>query len=358
MSNTDARDPSNTAMQTTQQGGAMTTQQPGALQSVTSKIFDQFPEQNYNVLAPRTHMDGLPAGTRLAITEVMVNPDKNAGEVFPIAGGQLLIGKPKLDAISAGAGISWLEEKRTDPNTHPHYVEMFVRGKVTDFDGTVREITGTKAIDLREDAGGGIPGKDYDEIVTKARGARTPRDPSGQLMEARKFIHEIAASKAKNRAIASALGIKRSYTREQLGRPFVIPKLVLDTNHPAAQDVVLANLSGATAALYGAKHNTAVVDAEFEEAAPAPQLPPPPEEPEHNPQTGEVNDQPGGESALTVIRDAWGKAKAAGMNVDTFVGLCRNNTGKDRKEDMTTADANMVLAAVEAFIAASEGMPI
>ena len=350
MSNTDARDPSNTAMQTTQQGGAMTTKQPGALQSVTSKIFDQFPEQNYNVLAPRTHMDGLPAGTRLAITEVIVNPDQNAGEVFFVARDKLLIGKPKIDAIAAAAGISWLEEKRTDPNTHPHYVEMFIRGKVTDFDGTVREITGTKAIDLRQDAGGGIPGKDFSDITSKNR------SPEKQLNEARKFIHEIAASKARNRAISSALGIQRSYSKEQLARPFVIPKLVLDTSHPAAQDVVLANLSGATAALYGARHNQ-VVDAEFEETAPAAQLPPPPE-PEHNPQTGEVSEQPGGEAALTVIRDAWGKAKSAGMNVETFVGLCRNNTGKDRKEDMTTADANMVLAAVEAFIAASEGMPI
>ena len=131
MSNTDARDPSNTSMQTTQQGGAMTTQQPGALQSVTSKIFDQFPEQNYNVLAPRTHMDGLPAGTRLAITEVRVNPDKNAGEVFPIAGGQLLVGKPKLDAISAAAGISWLEENRTDPKNGEMVVALLDDASIT-----------------------------------------------------------------------------------------------------------------------------------------------------------------------------------------------------------------------------------
>lgn len=339
------------------------TQQQRAMalpQNPVTALFQQFDADRYNVLAPVTHMAELPHGTRLAVTEVKINPDPASKEVFPIAGGQLMPSKVSLDRIAAASGISWLEEKRIDNARHPHYVEMFVRGKITDFDGTVREVTGVKALDLREDAGGGISGKDYAEIIAKA--GKGNRDPSQQLMEARKFIQEIAASKAKNRAIASALGIKRSYSREELQRSFIVPKLVVDTNNAQAQTMMLANMLGATQALYGARPAapSVVVEAKLDqsvehdgkEVGEAPSSSPASDtEPAHD-GNGELD-------VSATVKDAWNKAKAGGMTPDAFRALCQSQTGKSRKEDMSPSDVRAVALAVDAYLSnADDAVPV
>ena len=334
-------------------------------------LVQRFDRERYNVLAPKTHMDGLPIGTRLSVTEISINPDPAAKEVFPIAGGGKMPSKVSLDRIANAAGISWLDERRQDNGKHPHYCEMLVRGRITDFDGTVREITGVKAVDLREDAGGEEMGKDFAEITTKAK--KGSRDPSQQLMEARKFIQEIAASKAKNRAIASALGIKRSYTDEELRRPFIVPKLTLDTNNPIAQAAVMANMMGATKAMFGARSN--VIDANFTESTPA-ALPPATEEdeksdggdsPSSSPPDDPVDDEKaspepaptGGPEVERYVRDAWGEAKKAGMKPEAFRELCKSVTGKQSKIEMSIDDAKTVGRAVMAFVAnATEGVPV
>lgn len=326
-------------------------------------LFKAFDPARYNVLAPVTHMAGLPAGTKIAVTEVKINPDASAKEVFPIAGGTKLLSKVSLDRIAAAAGISWLEERRQDNGAHPHYCEMLVRGKVTDFDGTVRECTGVKAIDLRTDAGGGIYGKDLDEIVTKAG---DKRDPTSQITEARKFIQEIAASKAKNRAIASCLALKRSYTDEELSRAFVIPKLSIDASAPAAQTAIMANMLGAAAALFGHEEPKKIVDAEFEEAGqtraggsaagagsdlphPAPAAATGPE-PAHD-KNGEVV---GSRETLDAIKNLWLNARELGMPPEQFKALCESATGKASKSLMTAGDVEKVGMSLEAYKANSD----
>lgn len=319
----------------------------------------KFPEDEYNILAPTVHMDGgLPAGTRLVVTEVKINPDASRTgpkEVFPLPGGALLVGKPGLDKIANAAGVSWDNEERKDPRNHPHYVEAFVAGTITDFDGSTRKITGSKTVDLRQDAGGGIPGKDYDEITTKNK------SPDRQLMEARKFIAEIAFSKAKNRAIASALGIKRSYTADELKKPFIIPKLALDTSDPAARELAMANAAGATAAMYGAKAAD-VVEAEFEEAAVAPteDAPPSPMEPPsmdepHDQETGEVRDtRPA--PTKDEIKDRTGaayrriKSEHAAFSDKAWRSLIRNATGAEGYKDLSWHDLEAITLAAEDYV--------
>lgn len=327
-----------------------------------------------NVLAPVVHMPELPAGTRIVVSLVKVDPSKEARETFPIAGGDLLLGKVALSRISQAAGVSWTSTRRVDDGKHPHLYQAEVKGYVTDFTGRRREVADQKTIDLREDAGGGIPGKDFDEIVTKAE--KGNRDPSGQLMEARKFIAEIATSKAKNRAIADVLGIKRSYTKEELSRPFAVPQLTLDPNDREARALIQANAGGAQEALFGARAK--VIDATFEEAAqPAPGSSPgdsvgsPAGEvggegaqssPPANTEDAEGDAEVGSRAVLDAIKVSWTLAKNAGMTAQAFGAACKSATGKARKEEMTVADATAVAKAVAAFIEAKQSddgdMPI
>ena len=316
--------------------GEQSLAQTNPMQALTVR----FPEDKYNVLAPTVHMDGgLPAGTRLVVTEVKVNPD----DCFGLPGGALLVGKVSLDRISNASGISWVEETRKDDRSHPYYVEMFVRGKITDFDGTVRYVTGSKSTDLREDAGGGIPGKDFAAMKTGA-----------QIREARKFILEITATKAKNRAISSGVGMERGFSKERLAKPFVIPKLALDTRDPQAREIAMASAAGATDMLFAAKAaQTKVVDAEFEDTTAA-EVPTPAsaggggddEDPPEDKKTGEVRS-----AAETSLRASLNEYMRAGGKKGNFKALFEKATGKTSSAGMTDDDAANVVSAVKAYIA-------
>ena len=336
-----------------------------ASQSLTA-LAQLFGEGQYNLLAPTVHME-IPRGMRLAITEVRVSPicpKYGAGEdVAPISGGKLLVLKHKLDQIANGAGISWMSERRVDGGLHPHYFEVEVKGRITDYDGTVRDITGSKTIDLRESVDG-VPGKDYDEIVSKARAANNGkgRDYSKQLLEARKFGAEICASKAKNRAIAQALGIKRSYSPAELSKPFVIPKLMLDSGDADAKELIMANMVGATDALYGSRTKGEVIDVPFEEVATEQTVadlrdprsgridlkrPDDGETPAHDPQTGEVL------SPAESLRASFNEFKAGGGKPEDFKALFSGATGKTESAGADDNDAENVASAVRAYIANS-----
>ena len=330
--------------------------------SLTDALLKRFPPEKFNCLVPKTHIDRLPVGTCVSVTEILVDTSKEAKQVFPIAGGDMLLAKVVLDKFAAAAGISWTREERLDDGRHPHVCHMSVRGIATDFDGTRREIGDAKLIDLRADATG-VGGKDFDEIVTKAKNAKDqrgnpkPRDPANQLMEARKYIAEVSTSKARNRAIATGLAIKRSYTKDQLKKPFIVPKLILDSEHAAAQQVILANMAGSTDALYAAqvKHQgpeVRVIEAEIEPTDDSARD----DEPTMNDKTGEVKEA----STIERLLAAYHKATAAGMSDDAFKVMAKTQTGKDNREDMDHRDIDSVARAVDAYIANKDddGMPI
>lgn len=325
-----------------------------------------FDESKYNLLMPVVHLpDGLPPGTRFSVTEITISADLTKKEVYPSPGGGLELHKVSLDKIGNAAGISWTDEKRQDAASHPHYVEMFVRGKIRDFDGTERGVTGIKAVDLREDAGGGIPGKDYADMTSKNK------SPQKQLLEARKFIQEIAASKAKNRAIASGLAIKRGYTKQELMKPFIVPKLALDTKDASVQHAVVAGMVGENAikAMFGPDPNQQkIVDAEIEDSA-GPDLPSqessgdqsadggsPPSADFGPPPMGEPEEpeKPDAEEIKQRLTAVWQVVKPAGFKLGQWTEFIKTNSGKNNESELTFEDLDLLDGAAAAFVDATQ----
>jgi hypothetical protein len=321
-----------------------------SLQAVTSA----FPEGRFNLLLPKVHIGELPAGTQLAIREVRIRD--NPIDVYSVDGGKVALTKTALNRIASAAGITWVAVYRTDDRCHPHYCEFTVRARVSDFDGTIREAVGTKTIDLRDDAGDGTPGKDRASIRSDK-----------QLAGARKFVAEMCASKAMNRAISDVLAIPRSYTPEDLAKPFVVPKLVPDSRDPMAQRAILAGMVGATQALFGAPSQAPIVDAIYEPATTEADIPPPsggseaaesPPLPDSAASELPAMDGPSqdpeakpDEATLSArLNDAWQKAKAAGMNPGGWREFVATNTGKARYQDLTIDDLYQIDAAVAAYV--------
>lgn len=204
-----------------------------------------------HLVAPAPLCGAIPEGCAMAVSAVQIDA---ATETYNISGKRGL-SKVALDKIAAAAGVSWdvRESKRLDDGSDPHYCHYRAVGRVRDFDGTVRVISGEVEMDARE----GSPL--IEEIKVKASRGRDgqARDPSSQILELRKFLLRHAESKAKNRAIRS-LGVRTSYGENELAKPFIVAKVQFtgETSDPELKRLFAEKTAdaflGGQAALYGA----------------------------------------------------------------------------------------------------------
>jgi hypothetical protein len=167
--------------------------------------------ENYHLVSPASVCGTLPEGCEVCLSLVHISPeDKGLYKV----GDKLGLDRVMLSQIAAAAGATVTESKRLDDGSHPHYCAWAVTIAFRLFDGQLVERTGNVEIDVREPDGAA-----YVDIVSKNE------KPEKQLLELRKFLTRHAESKAMNRAIA-AMGIRRSYTKAELAKPFAVARLM------------------------------------------------------------------------------------------------------------------------------------
>lgn len=221
---------------------------------------------SFHLVSPATSCGSLPEGCEVAISVVGLDV---ANETYELAGKRGL-GKVALDRIAGAAGVDWDPHltRRLDDGRDPHYCHFRAVGYVRLFDGATRTLTGEVEIDARD----GSP--QIEEIANKAQNARGgPRDPGRQILELRKFLLRHAESKAKNRAIRS-LGVRTSYSPEELQRPFAVARLMFTgrTSDASLRRVFSERIAdamlGGQRALYGGRGGAPALPA----GSPAPQL--------------------------------------------------------------------------------------
>lgn len=217
---------------------------------------------NFHLVAPSTVCGSLPEGCEAALAIVPINVE---GETYDIPGGKRGLAKVALNKIAAAAGISWDPHlsRRLDNGSDPNYVHYRAVGWYRAFDGSRVGIQAEKEMDVRD----GSP--QVLALFDKARAKG--RDATQQIRELRLHILGHAETKAQLRAIR-ALGLRTSYTREELQRPFVVARIVFTgkTDDPQLKQLFANRTAdaflGASTALYG---NAAPA------ALPAPTAPPP-----------------------------------------------------------------------------------
>jgi len=182
----------------------------------------------YHLISPATMVGALPEGCAVSLALVRISPDDP--HLYSV-GGKMALDKTHLASIANAIGASTVFSRRTDDGSDPHYCAWTVKVRYRQFDGTWLSRQGSVEQDLREPYGA-----EYVDAVRKAEDAKPPRDPSKQIGELRRFISRHAESKALNRAYA-ALGIRRSYTRQELARPFCVARIVFtgQSDDPAAR---------------------------------------------------------------------------------------------------------------------------
>ena len=233
-----------------------------------------------HLVSPASKCGRIPDGCEVMLSRVLVNADENLGEVYPITGGRgkLGLGKVPLRKIGLAAGITWdpVLSRRDDNSSDPAYCQYTAVGYIFDFDGSEKTIIGTKAIDLRrgsalwEDAHIRAREKALDDAEGKLkRGQHLSGDQKQRALEAgyaaaekelrhaRIHILSNAQSKAEHRAIRS-IGLKSSYTKDELTKPFVAAKLIFtgESSNPVNSEIYARaraeKFLGSKRAAYGA----------------------------------------------------------------------------------------------------------
>ena len=180
--------------------------------------------EKWHLVSPATRCGDLPEGTSISLSTVQVSIEH---ESYDVGAGKRALSKSALDRIAGASGVSWLagESGRLDNGADPRYVNYVAVGTVRQFDGSLIKIQGEKEMDLRD----GSP--QVEILIAKARAKG--RDHVSQLRELRSHILSHAATKARLRAVRS-LGVRSSYSPQELAKPFVVAKLFFSgaTNDP------------------------------------------------------------------------------------------------------------------------------
>lgn len=199
-----------------------------------------------HLVTPQTACPELPQGCVIATSLVWIDPDTETYGIPHKDSSKRGLDKTALAKISAAAGIDWDSVLcgRLDNGRDPHYVHYRAVGHVRNFDGTPRTEVGQVEQDLRD-------GSDEASGCTDK-----------ELPIRRKFILRHAESKAMNRVIRR-LGVRTSYERSELTRPFIIVKIMFtgQTDDPKLREMFASKIAdkflGGHQQLYpGARHAT------------------------------------------------------------------------------------------------------
>ena len=222
------------------------------------------------VLAP-TQIVEIPPYHVPVMSLVEVNTDERAGEVYPVGGGKFGLSATLHDRISQAAAITWDAEKsgRTDDGTNPRRIRYKSVAKWKDLSGTWREVPGEKELDLdaiEDELRQSVPMRENIQKLTDgARRQQAINDTvTKEMIQIRKHGVARAQTGSMNRAVNKILGLRSSYTKDELSHGIVVPRLAFrpDYNDPQVRQVLLAVATGTIKELYGAQAELAMTQAQ------------------------------------------------------------------------------------------------
>jgi hypothetical protein len=172
--------------------------------------------KKFNVIGPLA-AGSLPIGCEAVASIVFIDAKT---ETYPQAGKCALL-KVALDKLAAAANISWDPEasQRLDDRSDPLVCEFRAVGTLKQLTGSPRIVSATRRLDLNE---GSVVVEGIRQKAAKPNRDGRTRSPDEEIFGLRKFIERHTESRARNAATRTLLGMRASYSEEELKVPFVI----------------------------------------------------------------------------------------------------------------------------------------
>jgi hypothetical protein len=224
-----------------------------ALVKRTQEAMAPYPEGQYNRLLPTTTiLDNLGNLQEPKIEVLQFDPDKDAGDVYidyRLGKNKRLFTKNALDKIAYAGGLSWYAPMCVTEERNSRYVRCRATAVIKKANGEPLMITKTKEIDL--DVEEEEIRDRYDKKIAdgEVRKADAPAMIRRDLLQLRKNMLQLCESKACNRVIRAAFGIKSSYTVAEISKPFVMVRF--DTTYDLNDPKVLQLLASSGKAAVG-----------------------------------------------------------------------------------------------------------
>lgn len=239
------------------------------------KIIEQYDHSTANVLVPTQTITQVSPWHAARTSVVQVNPDPAAGDVFKVGSRYnaqtkqsedlYCLAKPALMRIAAAAGIVWNWRESGPQALQRDYVVYRAVGAVRLPDGSWQPIVGTKEIDLTvveeelreanlakaQELASDPKKREYLRGMTPEQWAEVQTRTA--MIQWRKNKLMRAETGAMERVIKAALGIKSQYTREELQKPFIVPRIDFspDYSDPEVRRALIEHGVNAMAGLFG-----------------------------------------------------------------------------------------------------------
>jgi hypothetical protein len=229
--------------------------------SMVEWTLDEFPVGDFNRLIPTQTLMVPTDLLRPVVQVVQLNPDPDkGGDVYhsnDMPDGHAAPTKVALRKFATAAGISFVDERRTDDGTDPNVIEVTCWAEMLLPTGQRLRAVGQKRIDL------------------EAQAWRSPQHRA----KYKSFFLEHVASRAENRAIRALLSLRGSYPLSVYTKPFAVVSFAPNMNHPEVRARILDAMAPAVGALYGPSEQKALAAGKPIDVTPAAEEDPAPDKP-------------------------------------------------------------------------------
>jgi hypothetical protein len=234
---------------------------------------------SYNVLVPTLTIQEISPLHKPVLEIVRINPDAKGGEVYEIVqgSGDFSMRAVALQKIGYAAGLIWNAKGcgRTDDGTNPDIVSYRAEAAVRKEDGTYMPLNAEYMVDLKvieEETRESYEKKGHtlmadkkkrgDKFTEEDRKNYVEKSVKRDMLQKRKFRLQLAQTGAMDRVIRKILGLKGTYKKEELEKPFVVPKIAFspDVNDPKVRELLLKQGMDATSALFGPESERGMID--------------------------------------------------------------------------------------------------
>lgn len=240
---------------------------PDLLQRINQQL-QEAKTKGAHLLAPLT-LQTIPDMHRPVVVSVQIDPEPKNKEVYPQRGGGLSLSALAFQKFADALGIQWDPKqcRRIDDGSDPNLVHYRMVGRIKALDGTWRVIMGDKEIRLetviqeltdnycdKAEAYKRDDPKFRQTFPTEEAVERWVQEKVRQdALQIKKHMLARAQTGAMARAVKS-VGIRETYTKDELMRPFIFPKLVpdFDPNNPEDRAFLRAQAAGVTDLLFPA----------------------------------------------------------------------------------------------------------
>jgi hypothetical protein len=224
----------------------------------------------YNVLVPTLTIQEISPLHKPVLEIVRINPDPKGGEVYEIVqgSGDFSMRAVALQKIGYAAGLIWNAKGcgRTDDGSDPDIISYRAEAAVRKEDGTYMPLNAEYMVDLKiieQETRESYEKKSHalmtdkkrvgEKFTEEDRKSYVEKSVKRDMLQKRKFRLQLAQTGAMDRVIRKILGLKGTYKRVELEKPFVVPKIAFspDVNDPKVRELLLRQGMDATSALFG-----------------------------------------------------------------------------------------------------------